>query len=237
VTHAHAKDGGLRGASGIAVVAVLLLVAGMITACAGLRGTESPAPAGASDHSAAGVDPRPTGNSTGSHRQNGPAHKHSAEPDRPDFGRVLSGSEPAGLAIPSIGLHVTTVEQLQLAEDGAIEVPKNPSAAGWFAPGPSPGQLGPAVIAGHVDSTSGPAVFYRLSEVRSGDLITVDREDDSQAVFEVQKVASFEKDAFPTRQVYGLTDRPAPRLITCGGIYDDEDGYLSNTVVFATLVQ
>jgi len=125
---------------------------------------------------------------------------------------------------------------LGLAQDGEIEVPQNADIPGWFTPGPSPGQLGPAVIAGHVDSTTGPAVFYRLSELRPGDHIKVARRDGSIARFTVDRVTNFSKAAFPTRAVYGPTRRSELRLITCGGQYDDQDGYLANTVVFAHLV-
>jgi sortase (surface protein transpeptidase) len=149
---------------------------------------------------------------------------------------VLPGSRPIGLAIPSIDVHSTNIVGLGLEEDGSLEVPRNASAPGWFTPGPSPGQFGPAVIAGHVDSADGPAVFYRLGELRRGDQVKVRRQDRSTAVFVVDRVRSYQKDRFPTREVYGnTTDRAELRLITCSGEYDDKLGYLGNTVVFAHL--
>ena len=140
------------------------------------------------------------------------------------------------MTIPRIGVRASQFVGLGLADNGEIEVPRNPDTPGWFTPGPSPGQLGPAVIAGHVDGTSGPAVFYRLAELQPGDRVKIDRRDGSTAVFTVDRVVSFEKAAFPTRAVYGPTRRAELRLITCGGQYDTQTGYLRNTVVFAHLV-
>jgi hypothetical protein len=159
----------------------------------------------------------------------------SRSEDRPDFGTVLKGSAPIGLRIPGIGVRATRFVKLGLAANGEIEVPENADNPGWFTPGPSPGQLGPAVIAGHVDSTTGPAVFYRLSELRPGDRVEVDRRDGSVAMFTIDRVVSFAKASFPTRAVYGPTTRAELRLITCGGTYDAQSGYLRNTVVFAHL--
>lgn len=154
---------------------------------------------------------------------------------RPEFGPVLNGSPPVGLDIPRIDVHSSDIVDLAFQKDGSIEVPKDPDSPGWFTPGPSPGQVGPAVIAGHVDGKTGPAVFYRLGELRPGDRVKVNRKDGTTATFMIHRVQTFEKDAFPTREVYGTTDRAELRLITCSGQYDDEDGYLSNTVVFAHL--
>jgi hypothetical protein len=153
-----------------------------------------------------------------------------------DLGPVLPGSPPVALDIPSIGVHSTKIVGLGLAKDGSLEVPDNAAEPGWFTPGPSPGQFGPAVIAGHVDSTKGPAVFYRLGELRKGDRVKVTRQDGSVAPFVIDRVKQYDKDTFPTRAVYGnSTDRAELRLITCSGDYDERAGYLSNTVAFAHL--
>lgn len=154
---------------------------------------------------------------------------------KPEFGPVLDGSPPVRLDIPRIGVHSTDIVDLGFQKDGSLEVPKDPDSPGWFTPGPSPGQVGPAVIAGHVDGKAGPAVFYRLGELRPGDRVKVNRQDGATATFVINRVETFAKDAFPTREVYGTTDRAELRLITCSGQYDDEEGYLSNTVVFAHL--
>ena len=125
---------------------------------------------------------------------------------------------------------------LRLGSDGAMEVPQNPARAGWFSGGPTPGALGPAVIAGHVTWNGAPAVFYRLSTLRPGDQVTVTRKDGRTAVFNVTGVARFSKSQFPSRAVYGPIDHAGLRLVTCGGTYDAaRPRYLDNVVVFAKL--
>jgi sortase (surface protein transpeptidase) len=149
----------------------------------------------------------------------------------------MLGSAPVALHIPSIDVHVRRLVPLGLAEDGSLEVPEDADVPGWFALGPSPGQFGPAVIAGHVDSATGPAVFYGLGALRSGDRVKVPRRDGSVATFTVYRVESYAKSEFPTREVYGnTTSRAELRLITCGGEYDGDAGYLSNTVAYARLL-
>lgn len=123
--------------------------------------------------------------------------------------------------------------QLGLQQDRSLEVPTDFSLAGWFERGPSPGERGPAVIAGHVDSRSGPAVFYRLSELRPGDQILVDRADGTAAEFVVERTEQHPKADFPTDAVYGWVDHAGLRLITCGGSFDrDAEHYRDNLVVF-----
>jgi sortase (surface protein transpeptidase) len=108
--------------------------------------------------------------------------------------------------------------------------------AGWYALGPRPGDLGSAVILGHVDSTRGPAVFFRLRELRRGDEIEVTRADRSSARFVVERTDQYDKQQFPTDDVYYPTLTPALRLVTCGGQFDHSTGhYRSNIIVFATL--
>ncbi len=111
-----------------------------------------------------------------------------------------------------------------------------PPVAGWFTKGPTPGALGPAVIAGHVTWRREPAVFYRLGAMRPGDRVTVTRKDRRTAVFTVTRIARFPKLQFPTEDVYGPIDHAGLRLITCGGTYDTaRHKYLDNVVVFARL--
>ena len=228
-----ASTSGRRGVHHAAAAAVLLLLAGIVVATLGFLGTTAPSvepPTAASEAPPPGPSERPRAtDGAGEVTQ-------TRSKDQPDFGKVLAGSPPVGVTIPRIGVEANRFVDLGLADNGEIEVPRDYDTPGWFSPGPSPGQLGPAVIAGHVDGPTGPAVFYRLSELRPGDRVTVDRVDGSKAVFAVDRVVSFEKAAFPTRAVYGPTTRAELRLITCGGQYDDEDGYLRNTVVFAHLV-
>jgi sortase (surface protein transpeptidase) len=145
------------------------------------------------------------------------------------------GVPPVRIRIPGIGID-STLARLGLNADGTVEVPPDFRQAGWYTKGPSPGDLGPAVILGHLDSATGPAVFARLSSLRSGDQVLITREDGSQLRFVVDRVLSVSVDAFPTDQVYGVTPDPALRLITCGGTYSLARGrYLSNVVAFAHL--
>ena len=145
------------------------------------------------------------------------------------------GPQPVRLRIPSIGVD-STLAALGLNGDGTIAVPPNYDHAGWYTKGPAPGELGPAVILGHLDSYTGPAVFARLSAVHPGDQVLVSRSDGTVAAFTVQRLDTFPVDAFPTQEVYGATTEPALRLITCGGRFDlGQRRYQANVVVFATL--
>ncbi|GAB2980178.1 class F sortase [Nocardioides montaniterrae] len=144
---------------------------------------------------------------------------------------------PVRLAIPRIDVR-TRLMGLGLTSERELEVPPLSQAdtAGWYDLGPVPGQVGPAVLAGHVDSETGPAVFYALSALHRGDTVEVDRSDRRTAVFSVDRVAAYAKRTFPTRAVYGETRDAELRLITCGGTYErDNGGYQSNVVVFAHL--
>ena len=121
---------------------------------------------------------------------------------------------------------------------GASRCPADFAAVGFYTLGPTPGQFGPAVIAGHVDSHRGPAVFYRLGALKAGATVSVGRRDGTTARFVVDKVAAYPKAQFPTTAVYGnTTSRAELRLITCGGSFDDRSGhYVDNVVAFAHLV-
>ena len=147
---------------------------------------------------------------------------------------------PVTLEIPRIGVR-TTVSGVGRDAAGAIAVPPAGAAAGrrayWYRDLAAPGGLGPAVIVGHVDSrVDGPAVFYRLGELAPGDVVSVGRADGSTVRFVVRALGRYPKTAFPGDAVYGPTDAPALRLITCGGGFDSRHGsYLDNLVVFATV--
>jgi hypothetical protein len=118
-----------------------------------------------------------------------------------------------------------------------MEVPQDPDRAGWYHLGPTPGALGPAVIAGHVTWDGLPAVFFELADLREGDLVQVARSDDRVAVFRVTQVGTYRKSEFPTRSVFGAIDHAGLRLITCGGEFDGSSRrYSDNVVVFARLV-
>jgi sortase (surface protein transpeptidase) len=142
---------------------------------------------------------------------------------------------PLRVDIPRIGVSSSLI-RLGRAADGTIEVPKPFGVAGWYASGTRPGDPGSAVILGHVDSKRGPAVFFRLRELRKGDEIAVGRADGSTVRFAVERVAQYDKQRFPTDEVYYPTLTPALRLVTCGGEFDaTARHYRSNVIVFATL--
>jgi hypothetical protein len=146
---------------------------------------------------------------------------------------ALVPASPTAVEIPSIGV-VSELSNLVLDESGAIEAPSDFDVAGWFSLGPRPGQPGPAVIAGHVDSRDGPAVFYRLHELVPGDYVIVHRADGTTIRFTVTDAQRYSKDAFPTESVYGPVPGPELRLITCGGEFDrSRQQYRDNVVVYA----
>lgn len=145
----------------------------------------------------------------------------------------MARGTPAHVRLPSIGVDAPVVD-LGKNPDGTLEVP-DWQEAGWWRRGPEPGERGPAVIVGHVDSQSGPAIFSRLDELRAGDLIEVALDQGGTARYRVDRSERFAKDAFPTRDVYELTPGPELRLITCDGEFDSSTGhYVDNLVVFAT---
>ena len=126
----------------------------------------------------------------------------------------------------------TSLEQLSIRADGSLAPPRF-TDAGWYAQGTAPGDVGPAVIAGHVDSTSGPSVFYRLKDLRNGDQILVER-GGRWLTFTVTSVARYPKTSFPTSTVYGPTPTAELRLITCGGAFNNSnESYDDNIVVYA----
>jgi Sortase domain len=140
---------------------------------------------------------------------------------------------PAQLSIPAIGVQ-TPLTRLGLGSDGTLQVPSDPSVAGWYALGPRPGEPGASVIAGHVDSWERPAVFYRLGELSPGSFVRIGLTNGTQVRFRVYAVREFAKAAFPSNLVYGPTQDAELRLITCGGPWDTQTGhYLDNVVVFA----
>jgi sortase (surface protein transpeptidase) len=142
---------------------------------------------------------------------------------------------PVGVEIPRIGV-VSSLDRLGRAPDGTVQEPSRWAVAGWYAPGTRPGDPGSAVILGHVDSKGGPAVFFRLRELRRGDAVTIRRADGSLVRFVVQRTEQYPKDRFPTDAVYYPTLTPALRLVTCGGEFDATIGrYRSNLIVFATM--
>jgi len=148
----------------------------------------------------------------------------------------LTASQPVRVQLPALGITAKVME-LGLEVDGSMEVPPGAYPVGWYDRSPTPGQLGPAVLAGHVDWNGEAGAFYGLSELLPGDEVVVDRADGSVATFRVDRVEEHAKDDFPTDEVYGDIDHAGLRLITCGGSFDEDTGdYLDNVIVFASLV-
>ncbi|MFB7404933.1 class F sortase [Streptomyces rubiginosohelvolus] len=148
---------------------------------------------------------------------------------------ALSASRPLSITIPAIDV-TSPLEDLGLGKNRAMETPRDPDKAGWYTPGPTPGSVGPSVIAGHVTWDGAPAVFFKLTELDPGDRIDVRRADGSTAAFTVDRTAVYPKDEFPTVEVYRNLDHAGLRLITCGGEYSASDSrYADNVVVYATL--
>jgi sortase (surface protein transpeptidase) len=140
---------------------------------------------------------------------------------------------PVHIRIPAIGVSARVVH-LGLTPDGAMATPTNYSDTGWFAPGPEPGERGAAVIAGHVDNKTGPAVFFRLGQLRRGNSIYVTVAGGRRLRFTVAGLEHWPKANFPTKRVFGRTRAATLRLITCSGVFDHSTGhYLSDTIVYA----
>ena len=151
---------------------------------------------------------------------------------------VMPRSKPVTIDIPAIGVH-SSLLSLGVNADSTVQVPSGRSydQAGWYRFSPTPGSLGPAVILGHVSGAQGASVFFEMGRLRPGDRVKVTRRNASVAIFEVTRVRRYPKKRFPTQLVYGNTDHPALRLITCGGLFDSTTGhYVDNVVVFASLV-
>jgi sortase (surface protein transpeptidase) len=196
-----------------AALAALVLAAGCSAASA-RRGAEPPEAATTTAPAAGGVDAARDFRSTRGYR---------ATP------------VPVRIEIPRIGV-ASRLDRLGRAPDRTVEVPRRWEVAGWYAPGTRPGDPGSAVILGHVDSKRGPAVFFRLRELRRGDEIVVVRADGSSVRFAVERTEQYDKQRFPTDAVYYPTLTPALRLVTCGGEFDATAGhYRSNVIVFAAL--
>ncbi len=199
----------------LAAAALLLVGVGSLTV--GLRGGNhalpSPAPSPAAVRSAAGAPPNPPKVAT----------------------LATARSTPTTLRIPAIGLSVS-LSTLGLNADGSVQVPTTIQQPGWFRLGPTPGQVGSAVILGHVDNSTGPGVFFQLRTLTAGDQVFVGLTDGDPAQFAVDSVAEYPKQQFPAQRVYGSNGSSALQLVTCGGVFDHQTGsYLSNIVVYTSL--
>ena len=152
--------------------------------------------------------------------------------------KPLARSAPVEIRIPGIGVDAPVMPVGRDA-DRTVQVPPLAAhnLAGWYQYGPSPGQRGPAVILGHVDSATGISVFYYLKNMHAGDKVYVTLADGKVAAFAVDGLQKAAKDAFPTASVYGKAAYPSLRLITCGGPFDEATGhYVDNVIVYAHLI-
>lgn len=189
---------------------------------------------------ATSADPVPNAPMVPSERAGTPEPARTADPARASepartSGASMAASAPTRLQIPAIGVD-SELMALGLATDRTLQVPPSGFPAGWYTGAPTPGQLGPAIIAGHVDWGGQPGVFYDLRKLTAGDAIAVTRQDGSTAQFRVERVERFAKDEFPTELVYADLDHAGLRLITCGGDFDPQArSYKDNVVVFARL--
>jgi LPXTG-site transpeptidase (sortase) family protein len=203
-----------RPAAALALAAGLVVIAG---GTAGLLLTRHPTPAMRPLAAGVAALPAPTGPIV--------AAPESAAP-RP-------AAAPVSLTIPLIGVQ-TRLITLGLTATGALQVPSTTSVAGWYTGSPRPGAVGSSIIVGHIDSVTGPGVFFRLSKLEVGDKVYVRRADGTLVEFRVTSVQTYPKDRFPTEEVYGPVPDPELRLITCGGAFDPATRhYLSNIVVYA----
>jgi Sortase domain len=206
-----------RPAAALALAAGLIVIAG---GTAGLLLTRHSTPGLRPPAAGVGALPTPTGPIV--------AVPQSAAPD--------PVARPVSLTIPIIGVR-TQLITLGLTTGGALQVPSTTSVAGWYTGGPRPGAIGSAIIVGHIDSHSGPGVFYRLPELTAGDKVYVKRADGTMAEFRVTSVHTYLKDDFPTESVYGPVPDAELRLISCSGTFDPATGhYLSNVVAYAVQV-
>jgi hypothetical protein len=147
-----------------------------------------------------------------------------------------AAAPPVTLGIPDLEI-TTRLIGLRKDRDGALQVPEDAQRAGWYSQGLAPGDDGPAVIVGHVDSYRGPGIFAGLKRLQPGQVIRVRRADGSLVTFAVREVKEYAKRDFPTEQVYRGDGTPTLRLVTCGGEFDrGSRSYRSNVVVFADLV-
>lgn len=234
---------GRRGVIVAAVSTVVLLVVAAVTLSLGFRGDgghdSPPGPVAAAATSAGQPRSTPGGaSSNSSQRQTNSSPTPSTAPaDQPSFGDFLPASQPTRIAIPAIGLTSSTFVDLTVQRNGTLSVPGTESEVGLYQAGPTPGQLGPAVLGAHVDSPEGrKGIFWNLGKVRPGDTVAITRKDRTTAIFTVDRVKAYPKAEFPTDLVYkGDFTRSEIRLVTCGGPVDSRNEYRDNVVVFGHL--
>ena len=211
-----------RGSAG-AVLASALLLGGLVGCSATVE--EDASSTGATSTSQSRT---PAPEETGQ-----PAEESAGDPAEAEA-EAEGPAPPERVSIPALGLDEALID-LGIADTGELEVPEDPDRVGWFTGGGRPGGTGPTVIVGHVDSTTGPAVFARLPELGPGDEVEVESADGTRTTYVVDDARDVPQQPFPTEQVFGVTPDDTLRLITCTGPYDREGGrYTENRIVTAT---
>ncbi|MEU3625443.1 class F sortase [Amycolatopsis coloradensis] len=208
-----------RRAPLVLVVVLLVVLATLVVVLSGPGEPGQAAPPQVTERSVAPVEP-------------------SAGPEREAVAGGMAKADPVSIDVPKIEAKSSLVP-LGLNADNTVEVPPvtQPMQAGWYVHGPTPGEVGPSVILGHVDGNKQKGIFFRLKELAPGDQVSIARKDGTTAEFAVTKVERVAKDKFPTDAVYGDTTEPELRLITCGGVFDKAShNYLDNIIVFARLL-
>jgi hypothetical protein len=213
---------GGRRASLITSAAVLALAGVAVSGCGGLTPQRGSGPSS------------PPASRVSSSPSSSPSAPPSAAPSVvqqfTSVRRYSGVADPVRLRIPEAGVDAR-VDRVGLTEQGWIAPPMRWEVAGWYAQGPSPGQNGPAVIVGHVDSLSGPAVFHALPRLRLGAAVHVDRADGTSETFRVVARRQVPKDRFPSEEVYSPTLRASLILMTCGGVFDAATGHYRDNVL------
>lgn len=228
-----------RGINIWAVAGLVLLVIAISVITIGIVHNPSP-PQPAAESTSPTAAAGKNGDSAGEQSQDPPPSDHAPTSKAASPVKGMDASTPTRLTIPDIDVD-TSIMKLGLTDNDELEVPPlgKDAPAGWYQRSPTPGEVGPSLIVGHVDSAhDGPAVFYELPKLQPGDTIIATRDDGSTATFSVDDVTDYGKDNFPDFTVYGNTKRPEIRLITCGGDFNQQTGhYEDNIVVTGHLTQ
>ena len=226
-----------RGRQLTAAAAALLVAAALVLALIGWRRQQhTAAPPTSAAHPAA------EGNLPGTPHtpDESPSSDTRSHSSPTAVGPTLARARPVSLTIPAIGIHQARLAAFGTNAHHKIAIPPATGGvpAGWYTGSPTPGQLGPSVIVGHIDSAAdGPSIFFHLSQLRPGDTVRVARADHTVATFRVDSLETYPKNDFPTQRVYGNINHAGLRLISCTGTFDASWGhYLDNVVVYAHLV-
>ncbi|MFJ4773829.1 class F sortase [Streptomyces uncialis] len=237
----HGRDGPPKRRAGrrraLLAAAAVLTASAVALVTVGITRQESAPPQAATEPAAQGrAAGPPAGRENAPAQDPGQGHEgHGASAVSPG-GTVLGRSVPERITVPALGVDSALLD-LGLDSEQVMETPGDPDKAGWFTPGATPGERGPAVIAGHVTWNDKPAVFFELGKAEKGTRVEIGRADGKTAVFTVDRTVRYPKEKFPTLEVYRNLDHAGLRLITCGGAYNSTTNrYADNVVVYASLL-